>query len=122
MPADKSFFQIDTQAKIPLYHQVNIFQYGVFTVTLCKLFGLNDNIPRAGCIRETKIKGGKIFELYLNPVHFFQLFDPGLNLYGLGGLVPETLDKLLRIIYHLLLVAIGGQLLFAPFLAEDPEF
>ncbi len=51
-----------------------------------------------------------VFFIHLDPFQFVKHLGAGLNLYRLGGLVPEPFDKLLRIFNQLLLIPVSGQL------------
>ncbi len=86
-------------------------KHQVCAVALGGLICLHHHRAGARGRGEAYVHGGGIFILYLNAVKLVKLFDPALHLYSLGGLVPESLNELLRVLDHLLLVAVGGGLL-----------
>ena len=80
--------------------------------------GLKDDLSRAGSRRELDMQGRIVLLVYLYPLELVESLYAGLNLIALGGLVSETLDELLCLLYHPLLVLVGGPLLFHPLAAQ----
>ena len=68
--------------------------------------------------RKTQIKPTGVFQIHLKALQFIQLLDTALYLYRLGRFIPETLNELLRISDHLLLIHVRPHLLFMPLLAQ----
>ena len=61
----------------------------------------------------------RISLINLYTLKFLESLDAGLHLIGLGGLVTEGLNKLLGLLYHLLLIFVCGRLLGYSFLPES---
>ena len=68
--------------------------------------------------RELQVHGRIVNLVDLDNLHFLQLTQTLLHLYGLCRLIAETLYKVANIGHLLLLILVGPQLLFAAFFPE----
>ena len=95
--------------------QIHIMENNVLSVCLAYVFTDNRIIPAAAGRRKFQTEGRVVFLIDLDTVYLFQLFDTTLHLYGFGCLIAETFDKVFRILYLLLLILIGTELLLTTF-------
>lgn len=85
------------------------------SICLAHVFTDNRIISAAAGRRKFQAERRIIFLIDLDTVYLFQLFDTTLHLYGFGCLIAETFDKVFRILYLLLLILIGTELLLTTF-------
>ena len=90
----------------------------MFAEILAQIFHYQRKISATWSWRKTQIEFAGVFQIHLKPFQFFELFDAALYLYRFGRFVPETLNKLLGILNHFLLILVGTYLLLVPFLAQ----
>ena len=76
---------------------------------------LGHDLSRTGRRRKLDAQGAQVLFVHFDTVELLQLLDARLHLIALGGFVTELFDELLRLLYHALLVLVGGHLLLAPF-------
>ena len=96
-----------------LNHEIGSAENVLCAEALAYLLHLGHNLTRARCGRELDVQGREIFLIDLDTLQSFELFDSRLHLIRFGRLVAETLDKLLGLFDHTLLVFVGCHLLFA---------
>ena len=83
----------------------------------CQILAFEDYVSGTRSRRELNRQRDVVSLVNLHSVKFFELLDAGLYLIWLRRLVAETVDEILRLLDHLLLVLIGRHLLREPFLA-----
>ena len=86
---------------------------GMCTIGFLHLITDDGIVATAQTGRKLKMHGGAVNLINLYGYNLLQLFDSTLHLYGLGGLISETLYEVFNISNLLLLVLIGTQLLFS---------
>ena len=90
----------------------------VFTKILSQVFHNERKIATSRGRRETQVETRGVFQIHLQSLEFLQLFDAALYLYGFGGFIAESLDEILGVLNHLLLVLVGADLLLVAFFPE----
>ena len=100
----------------------SILEYEVVTITLGGVFTDDGIVAAALCGAELEAQGAAVLLVDDYRYHLLELLDTALHLYGLGGLVAETLNKVGDIGNLLLLVLIGTELLFATLATEHYVF
>ena len=102
----------------PPHLNLRILEHNLLTITHLHVHRLVDNLTRTRSRRELHSKSRPVLQIHLNPLQLLQLLHTRLHLIGLRRLVAETLDELLSLLDHTLLVLIGSLLLGKPFLPE----
>ena len=90
----------------------------MFTIAFRHILADDGIVARTQTGREFQVNGRVIYFVHLNGYHLLQLTNLLLHLNGLGRLIAEALNELAHVLHLLLLVLVGTQLLFAPFLAQ----
>ena len=101
-----------------LYFDVSIAEHYFLRVARCEACGLEGHVSAARGGRKLYLEGGVVGLVYLQSFQFFQSLYTGLDLVGLGGFVTEAVYEVFRLLYHFLLVLVGGSLLRQPFGAK----
>ena len=96
-------------------------EHPVLAVGLAHVLQYQREIAGARCRREAQAQMRRVHLVHLYALYLGQLFHAALHLHGLGGLVAEALNELLRVGYLLLLVLISAHLLLDAFLPKRHE-
>ncbi len=94
---------------LDLYVRIGEHQFS--GIAYRQIFSLIDHIPGALCRRKLHAHRAPVRLVHLYALHFLQSLDSGLHLIRFRGLVAEAVYEVLRLLYHLLLVLVGGGLL-----------
>ena len=100
------------------YFDIGVAEDDFVAIADCEPGSFEGNVATPWRCGEPDIKGCIVGFVYLYPLQFVKGPDPLLHLLAFCGFVSEGADKFLGLLYHPLLVFIGGGLLLHPFLAQ----
>ena len=101
--------------------KIDLGEDAVGAVVLAHVFADEGIVAGTRAGRELQVETGVVHLVDLDGDYLFELLDAALHLYGLGGLVAETLNEVLDVGDFLLLVFVGSELLLAALGAETHE-
>ena len=101
--------------------QIHIVENNVPPVGFLHILADNGIITATAAANKLQAQRGVVFLIHLDTFYLFKLLDATLHLHSLGSFVPETLDKVFRILYLLLLILVSTQLLLPALLAKHHE-
>ena len=106
----------------PLDLHCGVAEHDLSGISCRQVFALEHDVSGTGSWRELHGQTHVVGLVYLYAVELLEGLDARLHLVRLSGLVAERLDELLGLLYHLLLVLVGGGLLLYPLGAKFEVF
>ena len=98
--------------------QVDVREDGMGTIVLADILADNGVVATTQTRWELQVQCRVVDLIDLDGHNLFQLLHLLLHLYSLGGLIAEALNKLAHLLYFLLLILVGSELLFTTLLTQ----
>ena len=98
--------------------EVHIAKHLMLAISLAHFLANHGIVATAEARRKLQVQTACVNLIHFNQHHLLQSLHAALHLVRLRRFVSESLDEVLRLLYFLLLVLVGTQLLLASFVAK----